>query len=124
MNNKNLAAKNSSYSSSVLYPNYITGFIDAEGSFGIYLRKNPKCKNGFEVKGMFQINLHKNDSVLLENIKLFFSNVGKIYKKKESLSYAVESKKLLPVIIDHFEKYPLISQKRADYILFLFKQWN
>jgi hypothetical protein len=67
---------------------------------------------------MVQINLHKNDSVLLENIKLFFSNVGKIYKKKESLSYAVESKKLLPVIIDHFEKYPLISQKRADYILF------
>jgi len=59
---------------------------------------------------MFQINLHKNDSVLLENIQLFFGNVGKIYKKKkkESLSYAVESKKLLPVIIDHCfaEKYP------------------
>lgn len=117
MNNKNLAAKNSSYSSSVLYPNYITGFIDAEGSFGIYLKSNPKCKNGFEVRGMFQIGLHKNDSVLLENIKLFF-NVGKIYQKKESLNYRVESQKLLPVIIDHFEKYPLISQKRADYILF------
>lgn len=116
MNNKNF--KNSSLSALVLNPNYMTGFIDAEGSFGIYLRKSTGSKYGFEVKGMFQINLNKNDSVLLENIKLFFNNVGNIYEKKKSIIYTVESKKLLPVLIDHFEKYPLITQKRADYILF------
>lgn len=116
MNNKNL--KNSSLSALVLDPNYVTGFIDAEGCFGVYLKKNSDSKYGFEVKGVFQINLHKNDSVLLEKIKLFFNNIGNIYEKKESIIYMVESKKLLPVIIDHFQKYPLITQKRADYILF------
>jgi len=54
----------------------------------------------------------------LENIKFFFFNTGYIYHKKESLVYKVESKKGLSIIINHFEKYPLITQKQADYILF------
>jgi hypothetical protein len=45
--------------------------------------------------------------------------VGKIYKHgKDSLELRVSSLKNLRVVIKHFDKYPLITQKLADYILF------
>lgn len=45
--------------------------------------------------------------------------VGKIHKHgKESVQFRVESIKELQAIIDHFDKYPLISAKLADYLLF------
>ena len=37
---------------------------------------------------------------------------------KDSIQYRVSSIKDLKVIIDHFDKYPLITQKLADYLLF------
>lgn len=49
---------------------------------------------------------------------MFFFNTGYIYHKKESLVYKVESKEGLSIIINHFDKFPLITQKKADYILF------
>ena len=55
----------------------------------------------------------------MELIKLYFG-VGSIYKQgKDSIHYQVSSLlDLTNVIIPHFEKYPLITQKRADFILF------
>ena len=65
----------------------------------------------------FQIGLHQKDRTLLEMIRLFFG-VGKISKHgKDSILYRVSSIKDLEVIIDHLKKYPLITQKRADYEL-------
>jgi len=44
---------------------------------------------------------------------------GGIYKLgKNLIQYRVTSIKDLKVIIDHFDKYPLITQKRADFELF------
>jgi len=54
----------------------------------------------------------------LEEIQLTMG-VGKIHKHgKDSLQYRVESIKELQVIVDHFDKYPLVTAKVADYILF------
>jgi len=45
--------------------------------------------------------------------------VGKIHKHgKDSVQYRVESIKELQVVINHFDKYPLVSAKIVDYILF------
>lgn len=45
--------------------------------------------------------------------------VGKIHKHgQESIQYRVESIKELQVIIDHLDRYPLMSAKVADYTLF------
>jgi hypothetical protein len=52
-------------------------------------------------------------------IKAYFGGVGGIFKHgKDSILYYVSSFKDLPVVIDHFDKYPLITQKRADFELF------
>ena len=39
-------------------------------------------------------------------------------KDKDSIQYRVESLKDLSLIINHFDKYPLITKKQADYALF------
>lgn len=62
--------------------------------------------------------MHNKDLKLLEAIQRTF-NVGKIYKHGiDSMQYRVSSLSNLQVIIEHFDKYPLITQKRADYLLF------
>jgi hypothetical protein len=64
--------------------------------------------------------LHHKDIVLLKKIQSFFG-VGNITirKKDGAIFYTVQSiKDLTNVIIPHFLKYPLLSKKRADFLLF------
>jgi hypothetical protein len=66
----------------------------------------------------FHIHLHAKDSPLLSGIQLFFG-VGGISLSKDSALYHVSSvKDLTSVIIPHFMKYPLLTQKCADFQLF------
>lgn len=53
-------------------------------------------------------------------IRAYFSEVGNINNSgKDSIEYRVASlKDLIQVVLPHLEKYPLITQKRADYLLF------
>ena len=68
---------------------------------------------------IFTIELHERDIALLEMIKNTFRGVGKIYSPRKGIKqYRVTSIKELQVIINHFEKYPLITKKRGDYELF------
>jgi hypothetical protein len=100
-------------------PYYITGLVDGEGSFGVYFTKSSKSKSGYQIQPNFQISLHKNDYALLELVKNFFNGIGGIYQDGASISkYSVRSLKDLSIIIEHFLKYPLQTQKRADFELF------
>lgn len=73
---------------------------------------------GYQVQGIFKISLHNKNYDLLYQIKDYFW-VGSITKHgNTTLQYTVKSLKNLSIIIAHFDKYPLISQKRADYELF------
>lgn len=80
---------------------------------------NNKCKTGYQVQGCFQIGLHQKDRSLLEMFQSYFNGVCSIKKQgKYLIQYWVTSPKDLAIIVDHFEKYPLLTQKRADYELF------
>jgi hypothetical protein len=62
--------------------------------------------------------LHVKDRGILEQIKSYFG-VGYITVHGSNTNQCrVKSIKDLEVIINHFEKYPLTSQKLGDYILF------
>jgi hypothetical protein len=83
------------------------------------LAKNPQSAHGYRVTLGFTIGLHSKDLELLKLIKAFLDEKGSITKLgKESLQYRVFSLKDLKTVIEHFDKYPLITQKKADYILF------
>lgn len=67
----------------------------------------------------FLIHLHEKDLALLENIQRFFGGVGAIHMgQKNSCTYYVSARKDLLVILAHFDKYPLITEKLRDYLLF------
>lgn len=54
-------------------------------------------------------------------IQSFFSGVGTITKKSnaETVIYSVQSlKEISSVIVPHFSAYPLLTKKRADFLLF------
>lgn len=104
-----------------LNPWFITGFVDAEGSFTISVIKDPRYKAGFRVEAIFSIALHKKDLAILKLIQAFFGGVGniKFETKRDVVSYVIRSKsQLAKVLFTHFDLFPLITQKRADYILF------
>lgn len=100
-------------------PWFISGFADAEGTFVIIVRKNTKYRLGWKVEAVFRIGLHKRDLDLLKQIQAYFGGVGSIVKQGEDIyAYRVSSlKHLLNNILPHFDKYPLISHKRGDYLL-------
>jgi hypothetical protein len=66
--------------------------------------------------------LHIRDIEVLYKIKEFFkvgSIIVRIRNGKSTGIYSVQSvKDLVTVIIPHFIKYPLITQKQADFLLF------
>ena len=102
-----------------LNPWFITGFTDAEGCFTIKVQHNAKLKTKWRIRPVFSITLNSKDLNLLESIKnTAFGGVGSISKSGKSVIFAVESVKDLPLIINHFDKYPLITQKISDYLIF------
>jgi|SRR5436305_1389589 len=100
-------------------PYFVTGFSDAEACFYLRISKNERYLIGWVVEISYQICLHKKDRVLLELIQTFFNGTGNITKlTKDSVQYRVTSIKDLAVIVEHFDMFPLITQKWADYQLF------
>ena len=62
---------------SKLDPNWVTGFIDGEGSFTCSVVEDERLKTGWEVKSYFQIKLHERDKPVLVEIQKSLG-VGKI----------------------------------------------
>jgi len=72
------------------------------------------------VQPVFAIELNIRDSELIKRIHSYFGvGILVINKSKNSIALSVQSTKILnKVIIPHFDKYPLLTQKRADFELF------
>ena len=101
-----------------LNPWFVTGFTDGDGSFLINIRPKASRKTGYGVELVFRICLHSKDRALLEKIRDFFG-VGKLTTESENYAqYWVGALKDILVIINHFDNYPLITQKWSDYQLF------
>jgi hypothetical protein len=85
----------------------------------VYFAKGEGRKFGYIVKLYFGIMLHRKDRRLLEMIKDHFGGVGIISEdNRGDVSYKVGSIQDIAIIIKHFDKYPLVTQKLADYLLF------
>lgn len=100
---------------------WMTGFADAESCFKVVVFKSPSVKTGWGVRVEFSIELHSREIALLEIIQSFFGGVGSIKKNstRDSVVYSITKiKDITAVIIPHFNMYPLVSQKRSDFLLF------
>ena len=102
-----------------LNPWFITGLIDGEGSFYTSIFRNNEYKLGWQVQSIFSITLHSRDESLLLQLQSYFCGIGSLSKQKNAVKYSVAGiKDLKTIIIPHFEKYSLLTQKGADFILF------
>ena len=96
------------------------GYIDAEGSFIIIIDRNKKRKLGWRVQSSFQIGLHIRDVDLIKEFSQYLGGIGSIHINlvKNKVRYSIDSSKDLIKLFKHFEKFPLLTQKAADSILF------
>ena len=103
---------------SKINPWFITGFSDAESSFVISIYRDENSKLKWRVTASFSIHIHIKDIELLEKIQIFFG-VGKVRKNSHTTAiFRVDNIQELEVIISHFNKYPLISEKLSDFLIF------
>ena len=98
-----------------LDPWYVTGFVEGEGSFTY-------SRNGKQLSLYFGIKLGEADEPILTAIQEFFGGIGSIYyvqprgeSGKGAAYLRVCRREQLPVIVDHFDAYPLRGSKLAVY---------
>lgn len=84
----------------------------------VTIRENPACNLGWAVVASFQISLHVKDKAILNGIEAFFGGIGQNKQGKNKWTFVVSSLKDIQKIIEHFDIYPLITQKYGDYLLF------
>jgi hypothetical protein len=105
---------------------WILGFVDGEGCFHIGITKSKTMKLGYQILPEFSIVQHERDVNLLYAIRDYFNcgivllNRGKNdYRHAPRWNYRVRAKKeLLEIIIPFFDKYPLLTVKQKDFLLF------
>lgn len=101
----------------ILDPNWISGFVSAEGNFDIRI-PSTKSKLGYRVQLRFRISQHDRDLKLMENIVEYFGS-GKIYKYsgKSAISLTiVDFNHITNTIVPFFKKNPIIDVKLHDYL--------
>lgn len=116
INNNYSTTKNNDHSNNI-NPNWLTGFVDAEGCFSVIIEILDNTK--WRVRTSFEINLHIKDIGILYKIQSFFG-LGAVYLRvnKNIAVYRVSNiEHLRDIIIPHFIKYPLITQKSIDFYL-------
>jgi hypothetical protein len=102
-------------------PWYVTGFCEGEASFTF-------SRQGAHLALYFAVKLTGSDRPLLETLQAFFGGAGKIYAvkaragatprsglTKKAAYFRVCRRDELPVILAHFDAYPLYGEKAASY---------
>ena len=104
---------------SKLDPYFITGLIEAEGSFSITKHKDKRAKYKMTVGLSFRLTMLKNEIDLLNMVKEFF-NCGNISEdKRGAITFSIKDiYSLNTIVIPHFSKYPLRGTKHLDYLNF------
>jgi len=101
-------------------PRVWSGLIDGEGSFSIIIDKDKVRKLGWRAQLKFQIGLHTKDLNLLCLLQQYLGGIGSIHlaKNRDIVNYSIDSIKDLNNLILFLEKYPLLTSKAADLLLF------
>lgn len=101
----------------MLHPEWVLGFIDAEGCFHIAIQKNSTMRLGVQVQLQFAITQHSQDRELMTQFIPFFGGVGTVVKDGSSkYQYRIRN-------MDHLEnnlfpfldKHQLLTRKSIDY---------
>jgi hypothetical protein len=98
---------------------WVVGFVDGEGCFFVGINPHPEMTSGFQVLPEFTVVQHQRDIQLLHALKKFFGCGVVRSNHAERMAYRVRSlDHLNERIIPFFDKHPLKSKKRVDFMKF------
>nr|YP_009710763.1 LAGLIDADG endonuclease type 1 [Amanita thiersii]QFZ98712.1 LAGLIDADG endonuclease type 1 [Amanita thiersii] len=99
----------------ILNPNWVTGFIDGEGSFIIVLLSSTGA-NKKKVSLRLSVTQKSHSAGVLYELKKFFGCGIVIPSSKDCMRFVVQSKEdIIHKVIPHFIKYPLQSSKELNF---------
>lgn len=103
---------------SPIHPEWVTGFVDGEGCFFVGLSKNVKLKLGIEVRPSFSVSQGSASKQVMRELAACFNHGSEQLRvDRYTLKYESRSAEhLRNVICPHFDRYPLRSQKVADFL--------
>ena len=98
---------------------WVTGFVDGEGCFFVGVNPHPEMEAGYQVLPEFTVVQHERDVQLLHALKTFFACGVVRRNHAERMAYRVrDAAHLRERIIPFFERHPLKSKKRLDFLKF------
>lgn len=104
-----------------LDPNWIAGFVQADGTFGLNYTKQVRMKHGYTCQPQFRITQHERNLIVLNRI-IETMGCGTIVKPsgdRDRYSISVANlADLVTIIIPFFEKYPIYGAKHLDFLDF------
>ena len=100
-------------------PFWVSGFVDGEGTFYVGIYKNPTLKSGYQVLPEFRIVQHQKDIQLLYALKSFFGSGVVRNNHDDRFELRIRNfNSLKDTVVPFFQKHPLLSKKRFDFIKF------
>jgi hypothetical protein len=96
---------------------YISGYVDGEGCFTVSISPRAKLAVGWEVRPSLSVSQNGDRAEVLRLIQRLFG-CGSIRPDRSDKTLKWETRRLedlLGRVIPHFERFPLLSGKRADF---------
>ena len=96
---------------------YISGYVDGEGCFTVSISPRAKLTAGWEVRPSFSVSQNGDRAEVLRALQIHFG-CGSIRPDRGDRTLKWETRRLediLQRVLPHFEQYPLLSGKRADF---------
>lgn len=107
-----------------LNPDFVTGLVEAEGSFSITKHKDNRARQKMTIGLRFEISMLSNEIDLLFLVKDFFGcgNIVFDHRKDSTIPFVrlriLDIKSINNIIISHFTNYPLRGTKHLDFLTF------
>lgn len=96
---------------------YISGYVDGEGCFSVSFTKRPRFTIGWETKPSFSVSQNHYRAEVLYMMHEYF-NAGHLRRDSSDQTLKFEIRRLddlIEKVIPHFDTYPLLSGKHADF---------
>jgi hypothetical protein len=99
---------------------YVSGFVDGEGCFCVSFQPSNRHILRWETRPSFSVSQNADRAQLLHILQKRW-RCGSIRpdRSDKTLKFEVRNlKDLVETVVPHFLRYPLLSSKRADFVLF------
>ena len=98
---------------------WLTGFVDGDGSFYVIIHKTKDYKFGYQIQAVFDIAQLDREQELLENISnQYFLNSHKWAKSKDTQHLRImKLENLIKYVKPFFDRNNLQSRKQLDFII-------